>query len=60
MQIYIKDGSQIDIEVKGERNHLVVRVDGRFWCSCDNLREVGEEVSILASLSKDEIYERSI
>ena len=36
-----------NIEVIPEREHYVILVDGKFHCSCDNMREVDEEIDEL-------------
>ena len=32
------------VEIKREREHWVILVDGKFYCSCDNMDEVREEI----------------
>lgn len=32
------------VDVRTVREHYEVYVDGRFYCSCDNLREVDKEL----------------
>lgn len=55
MQIYTRDGEPLKVEVTNEQEHLVVTVNGKRWCSCDSLREVGEEIFILAGMERSEI-----
>ena len=33
------------VDVRKVREHYEVYVDGKFYCSCDNLREVDEELN---------------
>ena len=35
------------IETHWELEHIVITVNGKFYCSCDNLKEVNEEISKL-------------
>lgn len=58
MQIYTKDGIQLNVDVVTERDHFNVEVDGAFWCSCDNLREIGEEINLLIQTPKEDIMTR--
>jgi hypothetical protein len=34
-------------EIKSVQGHYVLWVDGKFYCSCDNMSEVVEELSQL-------------
>ena len=38
------------IEVRRERDHYKVEVDGEFWCTCDSMREVDEEIEYIKSV----------
>lgn len=46
MSITVYDREQLEhkIEAKKEKDHFVIEVDSKFYCSCDNWKEVNEEV----------------
>lgn len=44
MVVYDECGLEHRIDYKKEREHYVVEVDHRFYCSCDNIKEVNEEI----------------
>lgn len=35
----------MDIKVKKEMEHYIILINDRFYCSCDNMREVDEEIA---------------
>jgi len=41
---------QLNIEVRKVREHYEIYVNGDFYCSCDNRREVDEELSNIETL----------
>jgi hypothetical protein len=49
------DGCEHSIDIIKERGHYTVEVDGRFYCSCDTLSEVDEEIPAILN-----IYEYSL
>lgn len=40
----------MNIEVRKVREHYEIYVNGYFYCSCDNRREVDEELSNIETL----------
>lgn len=35
------------IEIKETMGHFTIFVNGSFWCTCDNQREVDEEIAVI-------------
>lgn len=35
----------MEIEIRKLREYYIIFVNGRFHCSCDNMREVDEEIA---------------
>ena len=52
MRAYDVNGHEHRIDVKKEREHYTIEVDNHLYCSCDNMREVREEIPALVRMYK--------
>lgn len=44
----------MEIEVKKTFDHYTIYVNDRFWCTCDNRREVDEEIEAIDEIAISE------
>lgn len=50
IKAYDKSGQEHRIDVIKEKEHYMIEIDGRFYCSCDDQKEVDEEIPAIMDL----------